>query len=226
MSVINHTWNFIFVHIPKCGGTAVSRALQPLCTWRDLQLGGSPFGELVHQAYCGTYGLAKHSCANEIVRSIGPREWMAYTSFTVVRHPIERTFSTYRYLSHHKDHYKFMQEVDSFSEFLDHEHWKTNGPDRMFMPQWRWLRPELKKDAFCNRWLKLETLGETLRPFLHECGVPKAKLPLVELGSFNKSPRSIPIEMRDRDRERILERYEHDFLFFDYDTNTDNFAQE
>ena len=224
MTVINHTCKFVFVHVPKSGGTSVTRALEPLCNWKDLQLGGSEFGELIHKAYCNTYGLAKHSFAGELRSSMGPLEWTQYTSFVVVRHPIERTISTYRYLRHHRDHYTFMNEFDDFGAFIESEFWQGNGPDRMFLPQWRWVRPQLDKPLFCDRWLKLEELDTKLKPLLHQIGVPKAKLPKIKLKTFNASPKNIPVEMSAGHRAMIVERYSHDFKMFHYDPDTDEQA--
>ncbi|MEO1043423.1 MAG: sulfotransferase family 2 domain-containing protein [Pseudomonadota bacterium] len=220
MTVINHTWQFIYLHIPKSGGTSVAHALDPLCTWRDLQLGGSQFGELVHRAYGPKFGLAKHSFAIEVIQSVGRAEWNRYVTFATVRHPVERTVSTFQYLKHHQDHYKPMQEINSFSEFLRSAWWEEPGPDRMFMPQHRWLyKPSSLERCLVDTVFTVEELADKIPEFLESTGVPRVKAAKVEIGQYNKSPR-LSVEMNADDLERIVQRYEHDFDLFGYDPGT------
>ena len=40
--IINHKYKFIFIHVPKCAGTAIKRALYPYCDKWDQFIGGHP----------------------------------------------------------------------------------------------------------------------------------------------------------------------------------------
>ena len=64
--------NFVFIHIPKCGGTSVERAL------------GLP--------------LLNHDTALERHRFLGERRWRERLTFAVVRDPYARLASSYFYL--------------------------------------------------------------------------------------------------------------------------------
>jgi hypothetical protein len=212
VTIINHTFKFIFVHIPKCGGTSVAHALEPLCSYRDLQLGGTPFGELVHRAYGPKYGIAKHSFAIELRRAVGLDVWNEYTTFATVRDPLERTMSTYRYLKQHESHYKFMQNIDSFEAFLDSEEWQKPGPDRMFEPQFRWLHAEREpKEPLVDCTITLNRASDELPALLADIGVPQAKLQRFELPQKNvsASPRLPP--PRSSLTDKIKDRYVLDF---------------
>ena len=147
MSIINWGYGFAFVHVPKAGGTSMSAALAPLCTWRDLQLGGTEFGEQLHRAYGPAFGLRKHSFATELRNVVGHSDWQRLTSFALVRHPVARVVSTYQYLSLYPETYAFMKDVKTFAEFLHAPFWKQDGPDRMFLPQSSWLFHPFKTDV-------------------------------------------------------------------------------
>lgn len=84
MTIISHDKRFVFVHIPKTGGTSVSDALRPF---------------LSEQEWINTQPprLYKHLTKSEIVKKLPSREQNDYTFFTVVRHPMTLLFSLYNY---------------------------------------------------------------------------------------------------------------------------------
>lgn len=63
----------LFVHVPKTGGTSVARALY------------------------GSDGVG-HRTAAEVQAEVGPRVWRSLFSFAVVRDPVDRAASAFRYL--------------------------------------------------------------------------------------------------------------------------------
>lgn len=212
MAIINHSFGFIFVHIPKCGGTTVSHALEPLCSYRDIQLGGTPFGEQMHRAFQPRYGIGKHSFAVELRRAVGLETWTRYTTFSVVRDPVERTVSTYRYLKQHEEHYSFMRDIDSFPAFLQSEQWSGPGPDRMFEPQFRWLHEERDpRQRMVDCFIPAAKLGAALPEMLLRAGVPETKVARVAVERWNASKDDIEAEITDEALAMIRTRYERDF---------------
>lgn len=208
MSVINHTWKFIFVHIPKCGGTSVAHALDPLCTYKDQVLGGTPEGELIHRAFQRKFGMAKHSLGVELRRVLGHETWTTYTTFATIRDPRERTMSTFRYLKTHQNHYTFMQNISSLSEFLRHDVWQDQGPDRMFLPQRNWLFEEHgRRRQLVDHLIPIEALEERLPELLQDMGVPRALVSNLNIEQKNKSVDVERPELSDEDKELIDERY-------------------
>lgn len=73
--IIDHTHNFIFVHVPKTAGTSITEALLPLG---------------------GTYETA-HRPARGIHEG-HPEEWENYFTFGVIRNPYARAVSWWRFL--------------------------------------------------------------------------------------------------------------------------------
>ena len=49
--IINTTHRFIFIHIPKCGGTALTVDLSPLIGMGDMEIGVTRFGGYLQKAY-------------------------------------------------------------------------------------------------------------------------------------------------------------------------------
>mgnify|MGYP001628157577 FL=1 len=79
----------------------MTAALEPFTSRGDLILSRSTrdeFRKLLLPAYRST-PLTKHATASTIRQVVGTSAWGSMTSFAVVRDPIERTMSLYRYLS-------------------------------------------------------------------------------------------------------------------------------
>ncbi|WP_343079636.1 sulfotransferase family 2 domain-containing protein [Ostreiculturibacter nitratireducens] len=97
--IISHSKKFIFVHIPKTGGSSVEEALAPTLSWSDLILGTTPLGEAMNEAFRERYGLSDHSSVEEIVAICGRELFHDYFSFSLVRHPVDRAVSFYNFLN-------------------------------------------------------------------------------------------------------------------------------
>ncbi len=86
-----HFQDYVFIHIPKCGGTSVERAL----------------------------GLAvlNHDTARERFRSLGEKRWRNRLTFSVVRNPYTRLASSFFYL-HHPEQREIAELQDEFRFWL------------------------------------------------------------------------------------------------------------
>src|SRR3989304_5138015 len=96
--IINNTFGFIFVHVPKAAGTSVAHFFSKFSCYCDLEVGGTSLGEALQEPFRKRYGLSKHSTAMEIRAVIGDVLWKKYFSFAFVRNPYERAFSAYHFL--------------------------------------------------------------------------------------------------------------------------------
>jgi hypothetical protein len=91
---------FVFIHIPKTGGTSVAHMYDPHMVWNDIVIGGSSIGEAVfNQAlWQRRFRLIKHSSYRELVSIVGPK-WVAdRTVFSIVRDPVDRFISCCNFL--------------------------------------------------------------------------------------------------------------------------------
>ena len=98
MAFISNSKKFVFVHLHKCGGTSIERALDQDTQWNDVVLGSTKYGEKIQKVYEEKFGIYKHSSAAEIKKVIGDELWNEYFTFSIVRHPIDRMVSFYEYL--------------------------------------------------------------------------------------------------------------------------------
>ena|GEM_PF-1084688 len=95
--IISHSKKFIYVHIPKTGGTSIEMGLAPILGWNDLILGSTELGDTMNGPYRRQFGLFDHCTVDDIASVCGAEIFDDYFSFTVVRHPVERAMSSFNY---------------------------------------------------------------------------------------------------------------------------------
>jgi hypothetical protein len=98
MTLINHTYGFVFVHVPKNAGTSVAQYLSQLSTYRDQEIGGTALGEAAAPHYRERFSLHKHSTLAEIRDVISPDDLARYRTIAVVRDPADRVRSIFAFL--------------------------------------------------------------------------------------------------------------------------------
>jgi hypothetical protein len=89
---------FCFIHIPKTAGTAVRTAYLPHALLGDVLVGGGEFGNTLRDLLRAHYGLHGHSGAGQVMRLFGRERFEAMFSFAVVRDPLDRMISFYRWI--------------------------------------------------------------------------------------------------------------------------------
>ncbi len=99
--IISHGRRYIFVHIPKTGGTSLALALESRAKADDILIGDTPKarqrrGRL--QALRPAGRLWKHSTLADIDGIIGRAELETYFIVTLVRNPWDRVVSYYHWL--------------------------------------------------------------------------------------------------------------------------------
>ena len=98
--IISHKYKFIFIHVPKTGGTSIKHALID----RGL-LDGKPDWRISKED-AKKYGLDEkrikvwvgHLTAREQKKIVGEEIWNSYFKFAFVRNPWERTLAAYKYM--------------------------------------------------------------------------------------------------------------------------------
>ena len=214
--LINSTYNFLFIHIPKTGGTSMSVALARLNQWNDIELGGTPFGQQVDRLYRGRFGLGKHSLAVEVRRTIGVPAWSRFYSFALSRNPYSRAISSYTFLKERESNAVFMKNYNNVNEFILSPHFNPTIQERLMAPQRDWaFSPD--NTQLVDDIIPLETISDAFPVLLRRCGVHSVHAERLSFVAKNTST----IKVADRDVsdaaiERIAERYEADFKLLGY----------
>jgi len=98
--VYSSKYNFVFVHVPKTGGTSIRHLLEPLCA----------------------KNITSHHTALDIRSIIGSSKYDKALSFTVIRNPWDRLVSLYHHNTRNKDPDFVPIPFDEFINICYHKH--------------------------------------------------------------------------------------------------------
>jgi hypothetical protein len=111
---------FCFIHISKTGGTSIEEAYTPHIRFGDVVLADFPEG--MDRWYLNSLAVGKHSTANGIRRRGGAAVFDEMLSVAVIRDPVARMVSFYRWI-HSIDHSgqreKSLKSLTNFESFVD-----------------------------------------------------------------------------------------------------------
>ena len=99
--IISRGRQYIFVHIPKTGGTSLALALEARAMRDDLMLGDTPKALKRRKKLMGAEArgrLWKHSTLADIEGLVSRDEMREMLCFTLVRNPWDRIVSYYHWL--------------------------------------------------------------------------------------------------------------------------------
>lgn len=122
--IVSHGRRYIFVHIPKTGGTALALALEARAMADDILIGDTPKARRRKRRLEGvqtTGRLWKHSTLADGIGLYTEAEAREYFTFTLVRNPWDRIVSYYHWLREQSfDHPAVvLAKARSFSGFLN-----------------------------------------------------------------------------------------------------------
>ena len=99
--ILSRGRRFIFVHIPKTGGTALALALEGRAMKDDILIGDTPKARARSRRWRGVKAhgrLWKHSTLADIAGLASDEEIAGFFTFTLVRNPWDRALSYYSWL--------------------------------------------------------------------------------------------------------------------------------
>lgn len=125
--IISTRRRYIFVHIPKTGGTSLALALEARAAADDILIGDTPKAQRRRGRLKGLQAagrLWKHSTLADIEGLLPPEQMAQMKVICMVRNPWDRLVSYYHWLQEQTfDHEAVrLAQALSFSGFLNHPH--------------------------------------------------------------------------------------------------------
>ena len=96
ITIISDNFKFIYIHIPKCGGSSIEREFETFAKWGDFVIGSTRLGYNLEKVLYKLYGIDKHTKPKQLAEIIG-NKWDEYTKVTIVRHPKKVIESYYKF---------------------------------------------------------------------------------------------------------------------------------
>jgi hypothetical protein len=166
MCIVSRKSNYIFFHIPKCGGTSFSEILPNKEKVRLI--------EHTHLNYRETKKVFYEN--NEL-------EWfMQSNKIAIVRNPLDRAISLYKYIKKHTDHHLHQRLINhNFTQFC---YWIKNIGDSSITTSFEHLSNDKGIiDSELNIF-KLETINEELERLSDLVNYKVDKIPYINKTDF------------------------------------------
>ncbi|WP_037372163.1 sulfotransferase family 2 domain-containing protein [Salipiger mucosus] len=169
--IVSRGRRYIFVHIPKTGGTAMAAALEARAMRDDILIGDTPKalkrrGRLKGLSPRGR--LWKHATLADIDGVVSPEEMAEMFTFTLVRNPWDRVVSYYHWLRAQSfDHPAVaLARRLEFAGFVAHP---QTGASLRAAPASSYMR-DITGTERASAWLRLEHLDEDMAPLESHLG--------------------------------------------------------
>ncbi|MFY0690690.1 MAG: sulfotransferase family 2 domain-containing protein [Paracoccaceae bacterium] len=161
--IISRGRQYIFVHIPKTGGTSLALALEQRAMKDDIMLGDTPKATRRRRRVRGVESsgrLWKHSGLQDIRGLVTDAEIAAFKVFTMVRNPWDRIVSYYHWLREQSFDHPAVARAKAleFSAFLNHPETRAGLSAH---PYGRYVT-DAQGALRCDLFVRLEHLEEDL----------------------------------------------------------------
>ena len=184
--IISRGRKYIFVHIPKTGGTSLAAALEDRAMRGDILIGDTEKAKRrkrrVKKLQESARGrLWKHSNLIDIEGVVTPQEVEDFFVFTMVRNPWDRVVSYYHWLRTQSFDHRMvhLSKMMTFSDFVKHMF------TRKQMEQWPYTAYTTDSQGRnrCNHYIRLETWRPDMDMLAQHLGF------MPGIGHLNRSPR-------------------------------------
>ncbi|MBE1285000.1 MAG: Type II secretory pathway, pullulanase PulA [Rhodobacteraceae bacterium] len=163
--------SYVFIHIPKTGGTALALALEARAMADDMMLGDTPKARKRRRRLKGAASrgrLWKHSTLADIEGLIPTAELEAMFAFTLVRNPWDRAVSYYHWLkaqSFNHTAVRLARDME-FPDFVCHPFVAASYRD---WPSAAFMRDSQGRER-CDLFIRLEHFDTDAQPLFDHLG--------------------------------------------------------
>jgi len=213
--IISHGRKYIFVHIPKTGGTALALALEGRAMKDDFLIGDTPKAINRRKRLKGiqTSGRVwKHSRLRDIYGLVTQSEIESFFIFTLVRNPWDMMVSYYHWLRDQSfDHpaVTLAQRLE-FSGFVNEEHTKLT----MRASPYGHYMVDRTGEERCDLFIRLEHLATDIAPLEAHLKFEIGKVPIANASHRDADYRSY---YSDRDAAVVADICAEDIARFGYE---------
>lgn len=226
MTIINKTYGFIFIHVPKTGGTSVKEHLREYGEAGDVHINLTSDAERLRLA--SGIKLRKHSTARDVCKAIGAYEYECLFRFCVVRNPFVRTLSLFRFLKFNFRAWPradVMDELHTLEEFVAAPIFRSAGPGGIISPQMHWITDQAGR-RYVDFIARTEKIEDDLLEIRARLQLPPPSKPLLRRNaSKGDAGHLIPDLTAGSVVDAIRTRYASDFQFLGYSTDPDEAAE-
>lgn len=220
--ILSRGRGYLFVHIPKTGGTALALALESRAMKDDLLIGDTPKARARKGKLRGLPAkgrLWKHSTLADLDGLLAPDDLAGLFTLTVVRNPWDRMVSYYHWLRAQGFAHPAvgLAKSMSFADFLAHPH--TQASLRLW-PARAYMRDATGQEH-CRLYLRLEHLETDIAPFEAHLGFGLTPLPLANPSDRARDWRPY---YRDADAALLADLCAEDITRFGYNFDDANRA--
>lgn len=176
--LINHKYNFVFVHVYKVAGQSIKLALRRH-EFRHLPLIRTPVAKLVELPQAYTFrAMEQHSTASQARDYLGPELWDDMFTFAFVRNPWDWQVSLYHFIQTNKHNYQ--RRMVSEMNFDEYIRWRVDE-DRRLQGEFVFDRSGTQLVDFVG---KFENLGNDFATVCDRIGI-QVELPHENAGNHD-----------------------------------------
>ena len=212
--IISPGRKYVFVHIPKTGGTSLSLALEERAMKNDILIGDTPKA-LRRRERVKTLKSAgrlwKHSKLADIEGLLSDEQISDYFVVTLVRNPWDRYVSYFHWLREQTfDHAAVkIAKNNDFSAFLNHPQTKLAAENDSYASYVTCASGAER----CNLFVRLEHLNEDIQPFERHLGF---ELRDIEHANASNREKDYRPHYSDNDQELVAAWFAKDTQRFGY----------